>query len=65
MLTPGVVQSQSSFLETRESLIGLPCAIDDVPRTIDRLARHRYRKAMLFVDNAGPDCVLGEAPKQC
>jgi hypothetical protein len=55
---------QGSFLETRDSLIGRPCAIDDVSRTIDRLAGHRYKKAMLFVDNAGSDVVLGTVEGQ-
>lgn len=52
-----------SFLETRDNLPRRPWIVDD----FDALARrmqspNRHRKAILFVDNAGADFILGMLP---
>lgn len=36
--------------------------IDDLDTVLDRFSSHRYQKAVLFVDNAGADVVLGMLP---
>lgn len=36
-----------------------PWAIDDLDIVVQRLQRHGYKKALLFVDNAGSDVILG------
>ena len=48
-----------SFLSTRDSLSERKCAIDDFAVTVQRLCSHQYKKALLFVDNAGSDVILG------
>ena len=52
---------QASFEKTRETLLPRTWAIDNLDTIIDRLTSHRYRKAVLFVDNAGSDVILGES----
>ena len=37
-------------------------AVDDMDTLLARLAARRHAKALLFVDNAGADCVLGMLP---
>jgi type II pantothenate kinase len=50
------------FRETRENLVPRPWAVDDLDALVDRLCTHSYAKAVLFVDNAGADVVLGMRP---
>lgn len=50
------------FHTTRRSLPPRPWAIDDVDRFCSRMKNHTYSKAMLFVDNAGSDVILGMLP---
>ena len=51
---------QSSFRATRESLVPRPWAIDHLDNILGRFQAGRpYHKAVLFVDNAGSDVVLG------
>lgn len=50
------------FHTTRRSLPPRPWAIDDVDRFCSRVKTHTYEKAMLFVDNAGSDVILGMLP---
>ena len=52
---------QTSFLSTRNSLASRKCAVDDLAATTQRLCQHHYKKALLFVDNAGSDVVLGKS----
>jgi len=51
------------FLEARRRVRPRPWRFDDVDAWRDRLRNGpAYRKAMVFVDNAGPDIVLGMIP---
>ena len=51
------------FHETRESLAPRPWLVDDLDPWLDRVSlQPSYRCAVLFVDNAGPDVVLGMIP---
>jgi hypothetical protein len=36
--------------------------VDDLDAVLDRFQRQTYRKALLFVDNAGADVLLGMLP---
>lgn len=36
--------------------------IDDLDTVLDRFSSHKYQKAVLFVDNAGADVMLGMLP---
>lgn len=53
---------QATFEKTRANLLHRPWAIDDLDKILERLSSPRpYKKAVLFVDNAGSDIVLGKA----
>jgi len=49
------------FLKTRRSIVHRPWLIDDFDALVERWAEP-YRKAIVFVDNAGADVVLGMIP---
>lgn len=52
-----------SFHDTREQLLPRPWVIDDLNALVTRLTKGpRYKKVLLFVDNAGADFVLGMIP---
>lgn len=52
-----------SFHAAREALLPRPWAVDDLDAAVAALAAGPpYRKAVLFVDNAGADVVLGMLP---
>ncbi|EFN58807.1 hypothetical protein CHLNCDRAFT_19893 [Chlorella variabilis] len=51
-----------SFHTTRDKLLPRPWVIDHLEALLDRLVSHRYRRAILFVDNAGADIMLGMLP---
>ncbi|PRW56218.1 hypothetical protein C2E21_5015 [Chlorella sorokiniana] len=51
-----------SFHDTRDKLVPRPWVIDDLDALLDRLCSHKYTKAVLFVDNAGADVLLGMLP---
>lgn len=49
------------FAETRDKLLPRPWAVDDLDALLQHWkAAQPYHKALLFVDNAGSDVVLGE-----
>jgi type II pantothenate kinase len=50
------------FLATRDELRPRPWRVDDLSSWLDRLSGKPHRAAALFVDNAGPDLVLGMVP---
>jgi type II pantothenate kinase len=50
------------FHDIRDKLKPRPWAVDDLDLWLNRLDRVTYRKALLFVDNAGPDVTLGMLP---
>ncbi len=50
------------FRETRAKLKPRPWFIDDLDAWIERWRGRPHRAAVLFVDNAGPDIVLGMIP---
>ncbi|KXZ49303.1 hypothetical protein GPECTOR_22g897 [Gonium pectorale] len=53
----------SAFAATRARLLPRPWAVDDMDALLGAVgAGLRWRKAALFVDNAGPDVVLGMLP---
>lgn len=53
----------TAFGATRASLVPRPWAVDDMDALLAYFrAGGRYKKAMLFLDNAGPDAVLGMLP---
>jgi hypothetical protein len=56
---------QAAFESTRAGLLPRPWAVDDLDRLLDIWERKRYHKALIFVDNAGSDIVLGEALPDC
>ena len=39
--------------------MGRPWAVDDLDRILQQWQHRQYRKAVLFVDNAGSDVILG------
>lgn len=53
----------ASFASTRDSLVPRPWVIDHLDALVERLTSGRpYGKAVLFVDNAGSDVLLGMLP---
>ena len=50
---------QAAFADTRAGLLGRPWAVDDLDVVLDCWAAKQYHKALIFVDNAGSDVVLG------
>eukprot|EP00200_Dunaliella_tertiolecta_P011228 CAMPEP_0202392064 /NCGR_PEP_ID=MMETSP1127-20130417/92173_1 /ASSEMBLY_ACC=CAM_ASM_000462 /TAXON_ID=3047 /ORGANISM="Dunaliella tertiolecta, Strain CCMP1320" /LENGTH=365 /DNA_ID=CAMNT_0048994543 /DNA_START=1275 /DNA_END=2372 /DNA_ORIENTATION=+ len=56
----------ASFVNTRTKLLPRPWVIDDLDASVQRLTsastKGQYKKAMLFVDNAGSDVILGMLP---
>ena len=50
------------FRSARQGLRPRPWPIDHLDAWKDRLAQGRYRRAIFFVDNAGPDILLGAIP---
>ncbi len=65
----GATQTQAMFKDrtvdfhdTREKLKPRPWLVDDLDRWFVRLDGPPHRAAALFVDNAGPDIVLGMIP---
>ncbi|CAL5228788.1 g11981 [Coccomyxa viridis] len=52
----------AAFEATRSSLVGRPWAVDDLDRILQQWQHKHYRKAVLFVDNAGSDVILGMLP---
>lgn len=55
---------QAAFEGTRSSLVGRPWAVDDLDRILQSWQHRQYRKAILFVDNAGSDVILGALLRQ-
>lgn len=53
---------QAAFETTRSSLVERPWAVDDLDRILQSWQSKQYSKALLFVDNAGSDVILGESP---
>jgi type II pantothenate kinase len=53
---------EMAFQDVRGRLPSRPWRIDDFDAFRDRVAAARHRKAVLFVDNAGSDVVLGMIP---
>mmetsp|Transcript_39867 Transcript_39867/g.113104 ORF Transcript_39867/g.113104 Transcript_39867/m.113104 type:complete len:792 (+) Transcript_39867:122-2497(+) len=52
----------SSFQKTRDTLPPRPWVVDNLDRLLERMRGQAHRKAMLFVDNAGSDVILGMLP---
>lgn len=50
------------FHDTRESLLERPWVIDDADAFCHAMRTKTYKKAILFVDNAGSDVILGMMP---
>ena len=50
---------QAAFESTRTNLLPRPWAVDDLDAVLGVWQRKHYSKALLFVDNAGSDVVLG------
>ena len=50
---------QAAFESTRANLLPRPWAVDDMDAVLKTWQRKHYFKALLFVDNAGSDVVLG------
>lgn len=50
------------FHRARDSLLTRPWAIDNVETLCSHMKRGRYKKVMMFVDNAGSDVILGQLP---
>lgn len=50
---------QAAFEATRSSLVERPWAVDDLDRILQHWQEAQYQKALLFVDNAGSDVILG------
>lgn len=46
-------------MRTRESLVARPWVVDDFDAVLEQLLGHCYSKALVFVDNAGSDVILG------
>ena len=51
---------QGGFEKTRVGLVERPWCIDNLDQVLERWEQKPHHKAMLFVDNAGTDVVLGE-----
>ena len=64
MLTDRTVLVKGGFEKTRTELVERPWAIDNLDQVLQRWQQKPHHKAMLFVDNAGTDVVLGEQ-QQC
>ena len=58
-MTEDSFRLQAAFEATRGGLVGRPWAVDDLDRTLQQWQHKQYRKAVLFVDNAGSDVILG------
>jgi hypothetical protein len=58
----GVGTTCSSQQEHEELIITVLQVVDDLDAVLDRFRRQAYRKALLFVDNAGADVLLGMLP---
>ena len=54
------LHTQAAFAATRAGLVERPWAVDDLDAVLDRWEGRPYKKAVIFVDNAGSDVVLGE-----
>ncbi|CAK0782572.1 hypothetical protein CVIRNUC_005784 [Coccomyxa viridis] len=52
----------AAFEATRAGLVDRPWAVDDLDQVLQCWQRKRYCKALLFVDNAGSDIILGMLP---
>lgn len=52
---------QMTFANTRDKLLPRPWARDDIDRIIHRWQEQPHSKALIFVDNAGSDIILGDA----
>lgn len=50
---------QAAFESTRANILPRPWAVDDLNAVLQVWQRKHYSKALLFVDNAGSDVVLG------
>ena len=55
---------QGGFEKTRTELVDRPWCIDDLDQVLERWQQKPHHKAMLFVDNAGTDVVLGMCRSQ-
>ena len=51
---------QAAFEATRAGLVDRPWAVDDLDKVLHCWQHKQYSKALLFVDNAGSDVILGE-----
>ncbi|KAL4443034.1 hypothetical protein ABPG77_008525 [Micractinium sp. CCAP 211/92] len=51
-----------SFHATRDKLLPRPWVVDDLDAVLHRLCSHKYKRAVLFVDNSGSDVILGMLP---
>ncbi|KAK9908314.1 hypothetical protein WJX75_005862 [Coccomyxa subellipsoidea] len=52
----------AAFESTRTNLLPRPWAVDDLDAVLGVWQRKHYSKALIFVDNAGSDVVLGMLP---
>eukprot|EP00878_Enallax_costatus_P026369 GHUV01028300.1.p1 GENE.GHUV01028300.1~~GHUV01028300.1.p1 ORF type:complete len:182 (+),score=44.11 GHUV01028300.1:1312-1857(+) len=52
----------AGFHCTLEQLLSRPWVIDDLDTVLERFSSHKYQKAVMFVDNAGADVILGMLP---
>ncbi|BDA44552.1 4'-phosphopantetheine phosphatase [Coccomyxa sp. Obi] len=52
----------AAFESTRANILPRPWAVDDMDAVLQVWERKHYSKALLFVDNAGSDVVLGMLP---
>lgn len=57
-----IEQGGIDFASVREKLRPRPWHADALDRWLDRVRGSNYRRAVAFVDNAGPDIVLGMLP---
>lgn len=55
-------QGRSGFVDTRQGLKPRPWAVDDLDPWLARWRSRPHRSALLFVDNAGSDVILGMIP---
>lgn len=55
-------RGELDFFKVRTGLPDRPWCVDDFDALAARWANHRYRKAVMFIDNAGADFVLGMLP---
>lgn len=55
--------AQAAFESTRDNLLPRPWAVDDLDKLLKAWEHRRYRKAVIFVDNAGSDVILGICPR--